>query len=190
MIRLYRQYFARWSEPEDLWVYDPRDYDDPHRKSATVRLQLGQLIGSVMSPASAPWECLIGGCAANYFSELHLGCRLRLKKAEREQMARYLANLAEYPFANDLKLDWWEVINNPGDVPFFPGCRHLLLHPILTPQGVDVFEDEEGRIRLLYVVPITTHEHHLIVVHGREKLVDYFAENEIDTLTDRNDVRT
>ena len=126
---------------------------------------------------------------AKYFTELHLGCRVRLKKQDRERMARYLANIAEYPFTNDLKLNWWEVITKPGNVPFFPGCRHLLLHPRLTTEGVDVFEDEEGSVRLLYVVPITPLEHHLFVAHGRDALVGYFAENEIDVLSDRSDVK-
>src|SRR5262249_54537875 len=92
---------------------------------------------------------------ADYFTELHFAVRAPLDKEQRLAVGGFLANLAESPFENRLKLDWWEVINNPGHIPGFSGCKHLLLHPRFAPDGTDTLEDPDGPVKLLYVVPIT-----------------------------------
>jgi hypothetical protein len=95
--------------------------------------------------------------------------------------------LPSTPFDHDRTLDWWHVINNPGNIPLFPGCRHLLLRSRFTEKGFDELEDPEGPVKLLYVVPITPMERHLLVDHGREGFLDYVEENQIDLLCDRKD---
>ncbi len=102
-------------------------------------------------------------------------------------MARRVADLCAYPFQHERKLDWWEVLSNPGRLPGFNGCKHLLLHPRLSPEGFDLVEDSEGIVKVLYVLPITPRERQLLLEHGREALVDYFVENDIDVLSDRVD---
>ena len=74
---------------------------------------------------------------------------------------------------------------DPGRLPGFAGCKHLLLHPRLSPEGFDTVDDPEGVVKVLMAIPITPHERHLILEHGRDALINYLAENEIDVLTDR-----
>jgi hypothetical protein len=124
---------------------------------------------------------------ADYFAELHFGYRARLAKDERLQVARFLANVAQYPFDHDLKLDWWEVIKRPGSHLPFAGCRHVLLHPRFTKDGLDQLEDPDGLVKLLWVVPITPLERHLLVDHGRSTLTRHLQENHIDLFADRQD---
>src|SRR5207237_1195801 len=59
---------------------------------------------------------------ADYAAEAHMGVRAYLRKPARERLARFLANVAEYPFQHGLTLDWWHVIADPGPVPQFPNC--------------------------------------------------------------------
>jgi hypothetical protein len=119
--------------------------------------------------------------------ELALAVRGGPEKEQRQAAAGLLANLAQYPFDHNLELDWWEVINRPGFIPLFPGCRHLLLHPPLTPNGLDHVADPDGAVKLLYVVPITPLERHLLVEHGRESYQRHVAEGGVDLLADRSD---
>jgi hypothetical protein len=120
-------------------------------------------------------------------AELHLGCREPLDEAQCEQLAYLLAHLAAYPFLHRVPLDWWEIIPNAGHLPGFPGCRHLLLHPRLAEESTDEIDDEEGTIKLLYVVPITEYERRLLVEQGREAFLDHLVLNRIDLLKDRSD---
>jgi hypothetical protein len=72
-------------------------------------------------------------------------------------------------------------------LPGFKRCKHLLLHPRLSPDGFDLVEDPDGVVKVLYLVPITPLERHLLLEHGRRVLQAYFAENDIDVLKDRFD---
>src|SRR5262249_52940889 len=98
-----------------------------------------------------------------------------------------VADICAYPFQFDRKLDWWEVIRDPGRLPGFEGCKHLLLHPRLTPEGFDQIEDVDGVVKVLYLVPITPLERHLLLAHGRRAFQKHLADNEIDILKDRFD---
>ncbi len=124
---------------------------------------------------------------AKYFAELHLAYRGKLREKERLELARLLADVAEYPFQNRLKLDWWEIIPTVYRIPVFTGCRHLLLHPRLVREGMDKIEDEDGTVKLLYVVPITPLERHLLADHGRRAFLDYIEPEVVDILADRHD---
>jgi hypothetical protein len=189
MVRLYHELSRRLGgEPEDLWVFDPADLADP-----SPRLRLTHVMAW---PADD--DCDVTSfntlgmsdrrmTGADYFAELHFGWRSRLGKDERLRVARFLANVAQYPFDHDLKLDWWEVIKRPGSILPFSGCRHVLLHPRFAKDGLDQLDDPDGPVKLLWVVPITPLERHLLVDHGRAAFVSHVQENHIDLFADRQD---
>src|SRR5262245_16976503 len=121
MRRLYRRLSKRFGgEPEDLWVFDPADEDDPPPYLTLKHVMVWPADGDCDVTGFQTLgmsEAKMNG--ADYFAELHLAVRAPLEKAGRERLARYLANVAAYPFANDLKLDWWELIPNSGRIPTF-----------------------------------------------------------------------
>ena len=116
-----------------------------------------------------------------------MGIRAYLGKERREQVARFLANLSEYAFQYGRTIDWWHVLSNPGPIPEFPGCPHLMFHPKFVEHGCDTIEDKTGVVKLLYVVPITPTERHLLVEHGRDDFIEYVVDNEIDLFQNRAD---
>jgi hypothetical protein len=187
MIRLYHRLVQRWGEPTDVFVFDARALDHP------INLQLIHVPTwgadehcelTTLSTLGMSEQRMQG---AEYFAELHLAYRGSLPKEQRLALAGLLANIAEYPFEHRLKLDWWEIIPRAGHIPVFSGCRHLLLHPKFHEQGVDVIEDEDGTVKLLYVVPITPFERHLLAEHSRGAFRNYLREEAVDLLADRHD---
>ncbi len=121
------------------------------------------------------------------FVELHLGFRGDLTADQRLGLARRLADLAQYPFEHGLSLDWWQIVRVEGSLPAFTGCRHLLLHPKLAEGGIEHLEDEDGPVKLIYVVPITPYERHLLTCHGRSDFLRHIDVNDVDLLADRRD---
>lgn len=194
MIRLYHRFSELLGgEPVDLWVYEPRAGqpipDQPPTNRPTLKhvmvwpaddevdVSTFQTIG--MSERTIP--------DADYSAELHMGIRAFLRKPERERVSRYLANVAEYAFDHQRALDWWHTVSNPGEIPHFPGCKHLMLHPRFTEEGFDTVPDADGVVKVFFVVPITPLERHLLVDHGRDEFIDYVADKEIDLFSDRTD---
>jgi hypothetical protein len=187
MIRLYHQLAAGLGEPEDVWVFDPTELPQPNNL---------RLIHVPAWPATEARDVThfntLGMSerrmtGADYVTELHFAVRAPLDKDQRLRVGGFLANLAEYPFENRLKLDWWEVINNPGTIPGFSGCKHLLLHPRLAPEGTDTLDDPDGPVKLLYVVPITPVERQLLITRGRSAFLRHVEDNDIDLVQDRQD---
>jgi hypothetical protein len=187
MKRLYHHFIERYGEPKDVWVFDPAEFKEP----APPFLGLTHVMAW---PADRHCDVTtfqsLGMSdrrmkGARYFAEVHWGIRAKLKKQQRLEVARRIADVCAYPFQYDRKLDWWEVIKNPGPLPGFEGCKHLLLHPKLAAQAEDRIKDEDGLIKLLFLVPITPQERHLIVDHGRDALTDHLSANEVDVLSDR-----
>jgi hypothetical protein len=187
MVRLYRYLTSKWGEAESILVFDARQLDHP------INLDL------IHVPIwAADEDCEVTALntlgmseiemkGADFFAELHLAYRGRLDKDESRRLAGFLANLAEYPFEHELKLDWWEIIRNVGTIPVYSGCRHVLLHPKFKNEGFDSIEDEDGLVKLLYVVPITPKERHIILKHGRTAFWDYVEKEQIELLADRHD---
>jgi hypothetical protein len=162
MARLYGQLAGMLGEPEDLWVYDPLDAPQPNDLL---------LVHVAVWPAQGPDDVnefnTLGMSeqrmtGADHFVELHLSRRGPLAREQREEIARYLANLVMYPFVNNLRLGPWEVIPNAGRIPGCEGCRHLLLCPQTAPNGIAEVDDPEGTVRLLFVVPITPREREVL----------------------------
>jgi hypothetical protein len=193
MKRLYHDcvdYFGE--EPEDLWVFSPytavegRSVDSrrPTLKHVMVwpsnddiEICAFQTIG--MSEHPIP--------GTDTFAELHMAIRARLDEDQRERVARFLANLAEYPYDHCRQIDWWHLLSNPGPIPEFSGCPHLIFHPKFAEEGRDTIEDKDGTVKLLYVVPITPAERHLLVCHGRDAFIDHLIETGADLFCDRMD---
>jgi Suppressor of fused protein (SUFU) len=189
MKRLYHQYRERLGDPLDLWVFDPADLPAPpstltYKNVAVWPADAECEVTSVLTLGMS--DRLMPG--TDYRTELHMGIRAPLDKDQRLAMARFLANIAEYPFENARALDWWHVLLSPGRIPGFPGCPHLLFHPRLTDAGFDTVDDPEGQVKLLAVVPITPHERHLAVDHNKDALRDYWEKEGTDILADRSDV--
>jgi hypothetical protein len=176
-------------EPEDLWVFDPLDFEDPAPPYLGVTHVMAWPadrncdVTSFLSLGMSDRR-MVG---ADYFCEVHFAIRAPLTKQERLKVARRVADICAYPFQHDRKLDWWELIRDPGRLPGFQGCKHLLLHPRLSPEGFDLVEDPDGIVKVLYLIPITPLERHLLLEHGRQALQEYLAENNIDVLEDRFD---
>jgi hypothetical protein len=187
MVRLYRRLVADLGEPEDVWVFDPQELPQPNDL---------RLIHVPVWPANEARDVTVFNTlgmserrmkGAEHLVELRLLVRAALEQKQRQQLGGFLANLAEYPFENDLGLDWWEVINNPGRIPFFPGCKHLLLHPKLGPDGTNRLRDRDGSVKLLHVVPITPQERQILVGTGRTGFRRHVKKHVIDLLQDRQD---
>ena len=58
-------------------------------------------------------------------------------------------------------------------------------HLVQLEDVVVVEHRTDGEIKVLYVVPITPLERHLLVDHGRESFIEYVSGNGIDLLSDR-----
>jgi hypothetical protein len=120
------------------------------------------------------------------FAELHFSRRGLMDEQQRLEVARFLANLALYPFYHGLALGPWEVIPEPGPIPGCVGCKHALLCPQTAPGGIESLTTPEGdEIRLLFVVPITPSERLLLQHGGREAFTAHVLDRNIDLMSDR-----
>ena len=95
---------------------------------------------------------------ATHRAEVHFSIRRLLSNSEKHDAARFLANLAMYPFSIDEPLDWWHTISRPGNIPLYRAAECVLLHPRFANGGWDSIATSEGEVRLWNVVPITQEE--------------------------------
>jgi len=123
---------------------------------------------------------------ADHRCELHFSIRRPASDTDLNRVANFCANLAVYPFANQTFFDWVQTINSPGEIPYFPNCSALLLHPAFVEDGWDTMEFEGTKINIMNLVPVTSDE-----LETRRQandpfaIFDYLAENEIDVFRDR-----
>ena len=115
MKRLYHHLVEhRWGEPADLIVFE--------RSRAAVPGVLEQVHVAIWDAdaSSDVTSYMTLGMSelpipkADYRVELTLGVRGQLSREHRSQLATLLANLTEYPFTYQRKIDWWERLVNPG----------------------------------------------------------------------------
>jgi len=182
MKRLYHQLLHHWGEPADFITFDkgvartrgPQDlvhvavwHPDPECDITSFNT-LG------MSERLMP--------GARYRAELNLGLRGGVVPSSDDirAMARFLANLAAYPFLNALALDWRERLADPGSIPCFPGFTQLLLAPSLDGKGLEWFDPPDDNVKLLRAIPIGPYENHLLKAHGWQAFLAYADERHLD----------
>ncbi len=188
MKRLYHHVVRhRWDEPADLVVFErsraavPGALDQVHVGiwDADEGCDVTSFMTFGMSELTMPKD---GGRA-----EMTLAVRGPLARGDRDRIPILLANLSEYPFANDCRLDWWERIANPGPIPAFPGCRQLLLAPMFGEDPFEHFPAPDEDVKVISVVPITPSEAHVLEAHGREAFLDHWETTGIDIFAPRSD---
>jgi hypothetical protein len=191
MKRLYHHLVEhRWGEPADLIVYD--------RSRAAVPGALEQLHVAIWD---ADESCDISTFMTlgmselpmphgDYRAELTLGFRGELSREDRGKLTTLLANVAEYPFGYDRRLDWWERLVRPGAIPAFPGCEQLLLAPMFGERPFERFPAPDDDVKVLSVVTVTPREAHILKEHGRTAFLDYWEEEGVDLYSPRTDPPT
>ena len=122
---------------------------------------------------------------ANYLVESCWRIRGALSEDDKGCCSRFLANLTEYPFMYDLKLDWWEHLVDPGKISMFSGYKTLLLGPALSEQPLSNFPPPDSEVKTLYIYPLTELETHVVSEHGREEFVEYIEEKRLDLFSNR-----
>jgi hypothetical protein len=125
--------------------------------------------------------------SADYLAELCWHIRGKISEDDKHNCSRFMANLTEYPFVYDLKLDWWGHLVDPGKMPMFPGCKTLLLAPALSEIALEPFPSPGSEVKTLHIYPITDLETHVVAEHGREEFSKFIEERRIDLFSDRPD---
>ena len=186
MRRLHAFFVEQFGEPEDLWVFDPAEvrHPPPYLRPTHVMVWPADDKCDVTTFQSLGMsERLMPG--RRYFAELHWGIRGRLNVAERHAVAQRIADFCTYPFQHGLALDWWQVLADPGPLPHFPNCPHLLLHPDPADPDRSTLADPTGPIKLLYLIPITARENEILLTQGKQAFIDDLAARQVDVLADR-----
>jgi len=124
---------------------------------------------------------------ADYLVELCWHIRGNLSEDNKRSCSWFMANLTEYPFMYDLKLDWWEHLVDPGKMPMFSGCKTLLLGPALSEIALTRFPAPDSEVKVLHLYPLIDLETHVVAEHGREEFVEYVEKKKIDLFSDRFD---
>ena len=180
MKRIVGRLLERWGEPSHLLVLDggPLPFVQVAVWDADEACDVTSFNTLGASARKMP--------QADYFVEFHLAIRSALDAGQRQELAAFLAELATYPFQEGCRLDWGERVVDIGQIPQFSGCRDVFLMPSLVEQGLQTIADPDGLVKLLYVVPITPFENHLLKVHGIEAFEAHLEEQDIDILADRH----
>lgn len=117
--------------------------------------------------------------------ELHFSLRKPAKAIDLNKVCDFCANIALYPFMNHTFFNWCQTLYNPGPIPYFPNCTALYFYPAFVEDGWDTIEFNETTIRIINLVPITSHEVKYKKQHNPFFLLDYFHDNNIDLFQDR-----
>ena len=118
---------------------------------------------------------------AEHRAELHFAVRMKLSPHEINACARFLANVANYPFHYGTHFDWWHKLLDPGAIPLFVNAKSILLHPRFVDDGWDHIHCEDGtHVKLLNVMPISAEAYKL---KSRQELMDYLWDELGDPFT-------
>ena len=126
---------------------------------------------------------------ADYIVELNLACRRKLSETDEQRLATLLANITQYPFAHNRKLDWWERLANPNGIPVFDNCTQILFAPSFADSDLSWLETPKQPVKLLHVIPITERENHILAAHGVEAFKTYLDEEGVDLFSPPNERR-
>lgn len=122
---------------------------------------------------------------ADFRAELHFAIRGYLSEDEISKVAKFLANVAVYPFIENIYLDWLHILSDPDLIPCFSKATSILFHPAFVKNGWDTIKTNNITVKLLNIVPITEEERLLIKKNGIHKLFDSFVKNKIDIFARR-----
>lgn len=154
---VYGAHVDHFGEPNDSWVFDDGKRSDiyPNRIDVLVWGATTDCDITTFSTIGMSDREMLG---AEHRAELHFAVRLTLPEEDRVAIARFLANLAMYPFQIGSFLDWWHIIADPGKIPLYSCAHCVLLHPRFVQSGWDTIQTAEGEVHILNVIPITREE--------------------------------
>lgn len=187
--KIFSEHIANYGEPDQSYRFDSR-----HTRSEILALDvLDVMIWRPTDDCEMTTFATIGMAErpmkdASHRVELHFAIRGKLSAKEESESARFLADIAVYPFFNDCNLNWWHTIRQ-AEIPQFARCCAILFHPAFVENGWQIIECDEMRVHLLNVVPITKEELELKRKDLNE-LVDYLADSDIDLFCDRSGEKT
>jgi hypothetical protein len=111
--------------------------------------------------------------------ELHWAWMGKVDPELEVQRVQWLAQMALVPWMGADPFAWGQVLSLAGDIPGFPGCNGILLHPPFTDDGWAFAEGPQSevhansaRIRILNVVPLRNDERLLASEHGLRPLFE------------------
>ncbi|MCM2315640.1 MAG: suppressor of fused domain protein [Thermoanaerobaculia bacterium] len=184
---VYHQLMHRWGRADDIVVFDSALASGPPAfPSMEIAIwRAGDETDVTVFNTLGMSELRMRG--AEHSVELNLGIRGPLDPATEGPLAAFLANITEYPFANGVKIDWWERLANVPVIPAHPGCHQLLFAPSFGEDEFSWLQTPAEPVKLLYVIPITPRENHILASHGREAFMSYLDEEEIDLFSPRTD---
>jgi hypothetical protein len=116
----------------------------------------------------------------NFRAELHFSIRGTLTENEISTVSVFMANVAVYPFIQDVYFDWLQLLSNPGEIPCFDKATSLLFHPAFVENGWDKINTDEQDVKILNLVPITEDERILMKQEGFGALARHFEQSNID----------
>ena len=123
---------------------------------------------------------------ADHRVELHFAIRRKsFTEEEENRIARFLANMATYPFHYKTHLNWWHSLRDPGSIPLFSEGMSVLFHPRFVEDGWDTIIHNDQTVKILNVVPVTAEERSLKTESGMDVLLDHWAEISIDLFEPR-----
>ena len=120
-----------------------------------------------------------------YRCELHFSVRSEKPLENESTIARFLANLATYPFHYETHFNWWHTLRDPGRIPLFSEGMAVLFHPRFVGDGWDTIIHHDQTVKLLNVVPITQEERRLNDDSGIQALMDHWGDQMIDLFEPR-----
>ncbi|MDX1692477.1 MAG: suppressor of fused domain protein [Ketobacteraceae bacterium] len=185
MKALFEHFADQWGEPEHLIWFDPEDTNVPGSLEklhvgvwpAADDCEVNAFVTFGMSDLKMPGDVP--------YAELQFAVRGQLTTEELHEGARFLANLAEFPFHNRTGLDWWRRISQAGEVPFFPQSSGILFRPPFSEDDCAEFTRGDDVIRFLFVVPMTPEENALLEEQGIDAYEEYMINNQLDPLGHR-----
>ena len=184
---VYHQLIHRWGKADDIVGFDPALASRPSPFSSldiAIWRAEDETDVTVFNTLGMS-ELRMQG--AEHLVELNLGIRGRLDAATERPLSAFLADITAYPFAAGVKIDWWERLTNLPEIPGYPGCQQVLFAPSFAEDEFSWLQMPEEPVKLLYVIPITSRENHILAAHGQEAFESYLDEEEIDLFTPRSD---
>lgn len=183
---VYRAHLDKFGEPTRALTYDARTAA-PGMSPALPQLMV--CIWSADHGVDVTTMATIGMSArplesAPHRLELHMSVR-NLDPALEDELTRFLANVADYPWQARRDLDFWHRLTKPGPIPAFPSCTQLLFHPAFVDDGWHHVAVGGVEVRLLNVVPITDEEGRAAAT-SIEALIDLWDDREVDLFRDRS----